>query len=108
MFTREDLENVVLSIKETVGTDMSALISESLLSVISNYQLALEQIEELTKTVEELTDTNEELLKVNGKLFQQIGFEKKEEEEVTPEEEEVAEVEELTVEDVIDEKGDII
>ena len=55
--------------------------------------------------MKKLEEDNAELLKVNGKLFQKIGFDKEEEEEV---EEKVEDVEEVKIEDVIDEKGELI
>lgn len=106
MLSIDELKVLIDKIKEGLDETQSALISEDLLSIISNYQLA---IDELTKVNEELGKVkadNEELLKVNGRLFQKIGFEEdiKDESAELPSEPE----EEITVEEVIDEKGDLI
>ena len=106
MFSIDELKVLIDKIKEGLDETQSALISEDLLSIISNYQLALDKISEVEEKIESLTKDNEELLKVNGRLFQKIGFEEdiKDESAELPSEE----TEEITVEDVIDEKGEII
>ncbi len=107
MLNIDELKVLVEKIKEGLDETTSALISEDLLSIISNYQLALDKIAEMTEEVDKLKVDNEELLKVNGRLFQKIGFDediKDESAELPSEEKE----EEITVEDVIDEKGELI
>ena len=106
MYSIDELKVLIDKIKEGLDETQSALISEDLLSIISNYQLALDKIAEVEEKIESLTKDNEELLKVNGRLFQKIGFEEdiKDESAELPSEEN----EEITVEDVIDEKGEII
>ena len=106
MMSYEELETLVNEIKGKLDETTGALISEDLLNIVSNYKLGIDEVSRLGEEVETLKSEKDELLKVNGRLFQQIGFDKeeteKEEEEVTSEEEE------LTVEDVIDEKGELI
>lgn len=104
MLSYEELESVINSIKEKLDETTSALVSEDLLNIISNYKLGIDKIDELSKDIEKLQADKDELLKVNGRLFQKVGFDKEEEkvEEVMPE------TEELTVEDIIDEKGELI
>ena len=107
MLNIDELKVLVEKIKEGLDETTSALISEDLLSIVSNYQLALDKIAEMTEEVDKLKTDNEELLKVNGRLFQKIGFDediKDESAELPSEEKE----EEITVEDVIDEKGELI
>lgn len=107
MLSIEELKALIDKIKEGMDETQSALISEDLLSIVSNYQLASDRIKEIEEELEKLKADNEELLKVNGRLFQKIGFEediKDESAELPSEESE----EEITVEDVIDEKGEII
>ena len=105
MMNKEEFEALINSIKDSLDETTSALVSEDMLRIVSSYLNALNEIEEKRLKIEELSKTNEDLLKVNGKLFQEIGFDKKEEEEKI---DEVSEAEEMTVEDIIDEKGDLI
>ena len=58
---------------------------------------------ELKAEMEKVKATNEELLVTNGKLFQKIGFEEEKAEE-TPDE---AVEEEISIDDIIDKKGDL-
>ena len=52
---------------------------------------------------ETLKKDKDELLKVNGKLFQKIGFEKEEEKPTLPQEQA-----EIKIEDIINDKGELI
>ena len=105
MLTKEDFEKLISSIKEKLDETMQALVSEDLLGVLASYSNALDEITALTEKVGKLESDKEELLKVNGSLFQKIGFEKEEEK---VEEENVDDGEKLEIEDVIDEKGELI
>ena len=107
MLSFEDFEALINKIKESLDETASALVSEDLLSIISNYKLGIDKIAELSDEMEQLKADKDELLKVNGKLFQQIGFDNEEETSETSEEV-PSEEEEITVEDIIDEKGDLI
>lgn len=104
MLNKEDFKNLITSIKEKLDDTTQALVSEELLNVLTNYNLAVDEIESKIKTVEDLTKDNEELLKVNGKLFQKIGFEKNETETEDPKSED----EEIKLEEIINEKGEMI
>lgn len=104
MLTKEEFEKLITSIKEKLDETMQALVSEDLLGVLASYSNALDKIAELDEKVGKLEVDKEELLKVNGSLFQKIGFEK-EEEKV---EENVEDTDKLEIEDIIDEKGELI
>ena len=104
MMNKEEFESIINGIKDGLDETNGALISEDLLKIVASYSNALADIEEKRAKIEELSKTNEDLLKVNGRLFQEIGFDKKEEEK----EEMKEEVEEISVEDIIDEKGELI
>lgn len=107
MLSIDELKTLIDKIKEGLDETASALISEDLLSIVSTYQLALDEIAKKSEELEKLVSDNEELLKVNGRLFQKIGFEediKDESEELSSEGEE----EEITLDEVIDEKGELI
>lgn len=104
MLSYEELETLINSIKEKLDETTSALVSEDLLNIISNYKLGIDKIAELSSDIEKLQVDKDELLKVNGRLFQKVGFDKEVEEEKIDE----PKTEELKVEDVIDEKGELI
>ena len=107
MISIDELKVLIDKIKEGLDETQSALISEDLLSIISNYQLAMDELNKVNEEIGKLKADNEELLKVNGRLFQKIGFEediKDESSELPSEESE----EEITLEEVIDEKGELI
>lgn len=106
MLTKEDFEKLITSIKEKLDETTQALISEDLLGVLSSYGMAVDEVASLGEKITKLEEDNAELLKVNGRLFQKIGFDK--EEEIEEEKKEEDNGEELTIEDVIDEKGDLI
>lgn len=105
--TYEELETLTNGMRERLGEENSALISEDLLNVLSSYKVSLDKIAELTAENEKLKADKEELLITNGKLFQKIGFEKEEAEEIEEDEEEEKTTEEI-IEELIDEKGEII
>lgn len=102
--TKEEFETLINSIKEKINETDSALISEDLLGIVSSYATLKDELEVLKEEKDKLESDKEELLKVNGKLFQKVGFEKEEEKEEIPE----VEDEEIKLEDIIDEKGDMI
>ena len=110
MLNLDDFNNLLEEVRTIIGEEPSALISEKLLNVISNYTLALDSINALTTENDDLKARNEELLKANAKLYEKIGYETKEEEK--PEEEELEEEnedeEETPVEELINEKGEIV
>ena len=106
MLSKEEFEALVDALREKLDETTVALISDELLNLKSVYITAYDEYESMKEEADKLKDEKEELLKVNGKLYQRIGFDKVEDEkqdDVTESEEE-----ELTVEDVIDEKGEII
>ena len=103
--TKEEFESLINSVKGKINETDSALISEDLLGIVSSYGTLIDELEALREENTKLAEEKEELLKVNGKLFQKVGFEKEETEEETPAEDEE---EEIKLEDIIDEKGDMI
>lgn len=107
MMSYEELETLVNEIKDKLDETTGALISEDLLNIVSNYKLGMDEVSRLTEEVNTLKSEKDELLKVNGRLFQKVGFDK---EEIEKKEEEKTsdDSEELTVEDVVDEKGELI
>lgn len=106
MMSYEELETLVNKIKDNLDETTGALISEDLLNIVSNYKLGIDEVSNLTEEVNTLKSEKDELLKVNGRLFQKVGFDKEENE--NKEKTSDNDSEELKVEDVIDEKGELI
>ena len=104
MLTKEEFEKLITSIKEKLDETVQALVSEDLLGVMSSYNNAIDEVSNLGEKITKLEADKEDLLKVNGRLFQKIGFDK-EEEKI---EEKDDDAEKLEIEDVIDEKGELI
>lgn len=104
MLKKEEYETLINKIKDNIDDTQGALISEDLLSVVSNYNSALDEIDKINKENETLKKDKDELLKVNGKLFQKIGFEKEEEKPTLPQEEQAK----IKIEDIINDKGELI
>jgi negative regulator of genetic competence, sporulation and motility len=105
MLKKEEFEALINKVKDSIDETTKALISEDLLSIIAGFNEAYDLVESAESEIAQLKADKDELLKVNGKLFQKIGFDKEEEKEQTPEE---TPEEEIEIEDIIDEKGEII
>ena len=106
MLTKEELEKLITDTRNKLDEKSQALISEDLLGIMGNYNSALTTLSDRNTEVEKLKKDNEELLMVNGRLFQKIGFQKEEEIENTPFKKE--ETEKIGIENLINEKGEII
>lgn len=105
MNTKEEFEKLINNLREKLDDTTLALVSEELLATISSYNNGFDEFEKIVDENKKLKDEKEELLKVNGRLYQKIGFDKVEEK---IEEKKDDDKEELKIEDVIDEKGDLI
>ena len=101
---KEEIESKITSIKEKLDDTTQALVSEDLLGLIGSFSNAIDTIDDLQSKIDKLNNDNAELLKVNGRLFQKIGFDKEEKEEKKDEKNDV----ELKIEDVVNEKGELI
>lgn len=105
MISKEEFEKIIDALRDKLDETTFALISEDLLATKSAYNNGYDEYEKSIEEVEKLKSEKEELLKVNGKLYQRIGFDKEEDEK---EEEKEDDKEEIKIEDVIDEKGELI
>ncbi len=105
MISKEDFEKIIDALKGKLDETSVALVSEELLNLLSAYNVSTDEYEKLKADVEKLKSEKDELLKVNGKLYQKIGFDKVEEE---IEEKVEDDVDEIKIEDVIDERGELI
>lgn len=109
--TREEFKTLIEKIKEKLDETTGALLAEDLIAILSAYNGKMEEIDKLAEENMNLKKDNEEILKVNGQLFQKVGSipsEKNTEEKIIDDKEEIPEEEKITIEDVIDEKGDLI
>lgn len=107
MLSKEEFEKLINNLRDKLDETTVALVSEEILATISAYNNGFDEYEKAVEEVEKLKGEKEELLKVNGKLYQRIGFDKEEEKEDDKFEDD-DEKEEIKIEDVIDEKGDLI
>lgn len=105
MISKEDFEKLIDNLREKLDETTVALVSEEILATISAYNNGFDEYEKSVEEVEKLKGEKEELLKVNGKLYQKIGFDKDEEDD---KKEDKPDEEEIKIEDVIDEKGELI
>lgn len=104
MLSKEEFEKLINNLRDKLDETTVALVSEEILATISAYNNGFDEYEKSVEEVEKLKGEKEELLKVNGKLYQRIGFDREEKEDNI----EDIKDEEIKIEDVIDEKGDLI
>lgn len=105
MISKEEFEKLIDNLRGKLDETTVALVSEEILATISAYNNGFDEYEKSIEEVEKLKGEKEELLKVNGKLYQKIGFDKDEEDDKKDDE---PDEEEIKIEDVIDEKGELI
>ena len=106
MLSKEEFETLINNLREKLDETTMALVSEEILATISAYNNGFDEYTKSVEEVEKLKGEKEELLKVNGKLYQKIGFDK--EDAIEEKNDDVEDVEEIKIENVIDEKGDLI
>lgn len=107
MISKEEFEKLIDNLRGKLDETTVALVSEEILATISAYNNGFDEYEKSIEEVEKLKGEKEELLKVNGKLYQRIGFDREDEKNDDKFDDEKDE-EEIKIEDVIDEKGDLI
>jgi hypothetical protein len=107
MLSKEEFEKLINNLREKLDETTVALVSEELLATISAYNNGFDEYTKSVEEVEKLKGEKEELLKVNGKLYQRIGFDREDEKNDDKFEDDKDE-EEIKIEDVIDEKGELI
>jgi len=100
----EEMETLISSMKEKLDDTTSAMVSEDLLGMLGSYKGLVDSIAEKDEEIGKLKADKDELLAVNGRLFQKIGFDKEE----SKEEVEQPQKEEVQIEEIINERGDLI
>lgn len=105
MLNYEDFETLVNSIRDSLDDVSKANASENFITVLSNYKMALEDINSKLEEINKLTGEKEELLLVNGKLYQKVGMDLVEDDK---KEDDNTNDDVVSIEEIIDEKGDFI
>lgn len=97
-------------IKEKVGEENSALISDELISLMTEHKALTEQNESNEKQITTLKSEKDDLVNANAKLFRRLGFEDEQETTFnrTNQTEQTQEVEEIKIGDIINNNGDIL
>ena len=106
MISKEEFEKLINNLRDKLDETTVALVSEEILATISAYNNGFDEYAKSVEEVEKLKSEKEELLKVNGKLYQRIGFDK--EETIEENKDDTEDEEEIKIEDVINEKGELI
>lgn len=105
MISKEEFETLINNLRDKLDETTVALVSEEILATISTYNNGFDEYTKSVEEVEKLKSEKEELLKVNGKLYQKIGFDREEKNDNI---EDKKDEEEIKIEDVIDERGELI
>ena len=105
MLNYEDFETLVNSIRDSLDDVSRANASENFITVLSNYKMALEDINSKLEEINKLSEEKEELLLVNGKLYQKVGMDLVEDDK---KEDDNTNDDVVSIEEIIDEKGDFI
>lgn len=69
----EELNTFLDSMKEKLGEENSALISDDLGNLITKNTEALNTLQNKEKEIKRLNDLNQKLVSANGSLLQQVG-----------------------------------
>lgn len=96
-------------IKEKVGEENSALISDELIALMTEHKTLTEQNEENNKKIETLKSEKDDLVSANSKLFRRLGFEDEQKTTyINSQTQQNEEVKEIKIGDIINDKGDIL
>ena len=98
------LDDITNSIREKLGDDNVAIISDDLGMLITENNKSIETIKSLNSEVTTLTDKNNLLSTANSRLLSQIPMEKDDAKE-REEKEESSKPKEFTLRDLFDDKG---
>lgn len=100
----EDMENISNKIKEKLGDETSAIISEELVQIITDNTNRNKDLESQNHQIEKLKSEKNELIETNGKLFQQVTMAP----EDKPNNQKIEEPKKFSFKSVFDEKGNFI
>ena len=71
----DDFNKTIDHIKEKVGEENSALISDELISLMTEHKSLTEQNNEKAEQIATLKSEKDDLVNANAKLFRRLGFE---------------------------------
>lgn len=101
-----ELETLMSDMRNKLTDESQALISTDSLNILSRLKGIVDELDETKAKVEKLEADKSELLKTNGELFRKIG------EQIASNDNDKSDDEtsedEVKIEDIIDEKGNII
>ena len=100
---QEELNNIIDSIKEKIGDDLSGQVADDLAKIVTANTTAVDTISNKEKEIEKLNKEKENLIIANGNLLQQVSFVPKKEDKKDKDDE--GEKEEIKISDIFDEKG---
>ncbi len=97
------LDDITNSIKEKLGDENIALISDDLGDLLSENSNTISTLNDLNKKINDMQEKNEMLVKANSRLLSQIPMEVEDAKE--QEKEESSKSKEFTLMDLFDDKG---
>ena len=71
---QEELNNVINSINEKIGEDLSAQIADDIAKIVTANTTTLDTISNKDKEIEKLNTEKQNLIMANGNLLQQVSF----------------------------------
>lgn len=106
MKTREEYDTIINDMKDKLGEENFALISDIVADLSTDYDGVIQADKSYQDEISKLNETKISLLETNNKLFSKIGNSNEEKKDpiIKEKEKEIAQ-ENLTINDVIDSKG---
>lgn len=106
----ENFNKTIDHIKEKVGEENSALISDELISLMTEHKSLTEQNNEKAEQIATLKSEKDDLVNANAKLFRRLGFEDEQKTTFTTPDNSAPnnESEEINIGDIINDNGDLI
>ncbi|MBO7735167.1 MAG: hypothetical protein J6S67_21565 [Methanobrevibacter sp.] len=96
----KDLERITSSIKETLGEEGYAKVSDSIGELITGNTLNLDELKNKEEQISKLKETNQQLIVANGNLLKQVPMGKDE-----PTKDEDAKPQKINLRDAFDKNG---
>lgn len=106
----DNFNKTIDHIKEKVGEENSALISDELISLMTEHKSLTEQNNEKAEQIATLKSEKDDLVNANAKLFRRLGFEDEQKTTFTTPDNTIQnkESEEISIGDIINDNGDLI